>query len=160
MQLTVFNHSSSTEIQDVLIRCVNIPSWVKAIDKMRPYKSKEALLDFAKTLAQNWTWQEILGALNEHPKIGEKPKTENSYSNKEQEKISTKSQDKIALVQANMAYENKFGFIFLIKAMGLSTSQVLTEIELRLENNLDTEKKCVHEQLMLITLLRLEQEIV
>ena len=58
-----------------------------------------------------------------------------------------------------MAYEEKFGFIFLIKAAGLSSDQMLSALNQRLSHDIDTEKQIVHEQLAAIALLRLSQGI-
>lgn len=51
-----------------------------------------------------------------------------------------------------MAYEEKFGFIFLIKAAGLSSDQMLSALNQRLSHDIDTEKQIVHEQLAAIAL--------
>ena len=64
-----------------------------------------------------------------------------------------------ALLKANLAYEKKFDFIFLIRAAGRSSEEILTALEYRLVNDLDTEKRIVHQQLLEIALLRLAQEI-
>ncbi|MFX8461085.1 2-oxo-4-hydroxy-4-carboxy-5-ureidoimidazoline decarboxylase, partial [Acinetobacter baumannii] len=56
-------------------------------------------------------------------------------------------------------YEQKFGFIFLIKAAGLSSDEILKKLYQRLQNNLAIEKVIVHEQLAAIALLRLSQEV-
>lgn len=160
MNIHQFNEKSSTEIQDLLMRCVNIPHWAQYIACHRPYENRQKLLTTAKILALDWTWDDILTALHAHPKIGEKDKnSKHNYSSNEQADISQNASDLDLLKQANQNYEEKFGFIFLIKAKGLMTNQVLVQIKQRLNNTIDVEKKCVHEQLILITLLRLEQEI-
>ena len=64
-----------------------------------------------------------------------------------------------ALLQGNLDYEQKFGFIFLIKAAGLSSDEILKKLHERLQNDLAIEKTIVHEQLAAIALLRLSQEI-
>ena len=51
------------------------------------------------------------------------------------------------------------GFIFLIKAAGLSSNEILKKLNQRLQNNLAIEKVIVHEQLAAIALLRLSQEV-
>lgn len=63
------------------------------------------------------------------------------------------------MLKGNLAYEKKFDFIFLIRAAGRSSEEILTALNYRLVNDLDTEKRIVHQQLLEIALLRLAQEI-
>ena len=65
----------------------------------------------------------------------------------------------MALLKGNIAYEKKYGYIFLIKASGLSSENVLQALQYRLLNNPETEKRIVHHQLAEIALLRLKQEL-
>ena len=84
---------------------------------------------------------------------------EQHFSNQEQAGISLDEQTQQALLQGNLDYEQKFGFIFLIKAAGLSSDEILKKLHERLKHDLAIEKIIVHEQLAAIALLRLSQEI-
>ncbi len=84
---------------------------------------------------------------------------EANFSDREQSGVKQDEYTQRALFEGNVAYEQKFGFIFLIKAAGLSSEQILCALQQRLQHDLETEKKIVHEQLAAIALLRLSQGI-
>ncbi|MFT4020392.1 MAG: 2-oxo-4-hydroxy-4-carboxy-5-ureidoimidazoline decarboxylase [Acinetobacter sp.] len=165
MQLEEFNRYPSVEAEQLLKRCVNIPSWVIALAQQRPYKTRHALLDLAQKNTAVWTWLEVKTALDTHPRIGEKKAKqhltaeEQAFSDREQAGIAQDQTTLDALYQGNVAYEQKFGFIFLIKAAGLSSEQILQALQQRLQHSLEDEKDIVKQQLAAIALLRLEQEI-
>ncbi|MBF7681840.1 2-oxo-4-hydroxy-4-carboxy-5-ureidoimidazoline decarboxylase [Acinetobacter sp. B5B] len=165
MQLNQFNQVPLPDATSLLKHCVNIDSWVTHIEQQRPFKSKSELLSCATQQTQTWSWADIASALSKHPRIGEKPSTsqlsvqEQKYSNTEQAKISQDQDTQQALLQGNMAYEAKFGFIFLIKAVGLSSQEVLKQLHSRLHHDIHTEQQVVKQQLALIALHRLDQGI-
>ena len=83
----------------------------------RPYSTKASLFEYAEQLSQMWSWQEIVAALATHPKlVNAKLKQlnakEQDFSNQEQAGISLDEQTQQALLQGNLDYEQKFGFIF------------------------------------------------
>nr|WP_153567417.1 2-oxo-4-hydroxy-4-carboxy-5-ureidoimidazoline decarboxylase [Acinetobacter pittii] len=163
--LAEFNQAPPEQLKTLLKNCVHIQAWAEKIISNRPYSTKASLLEYAEQLSQMWSWQEILAALATHPKIGERQAKkqlnakEQDFSNQEQAGISLDEQTQQALLQGNLDYEQKFGFIFLIKAAGLSSDEILKKLHERLQNDLAIEKTIVHEQLAAIALLRLSQEI-
>lgn len=165
MQLADFNQEQSAQVTTFLQSCVNIESWVTQLQQQRPFSSKQALLNCAEQQAKTWQWAEIESALSKHPRIGEKPSTthlsaqEQQHSNAEQANISQDQRTQAALLAGNIAYEEKFGFIFLIKAAGLSSEQVLEQLNIRLTHDTQTEQEIVKQQLALIALRRLDQGI-
>ncbi|WP_407304740.1 2-oxo-4-hydroxy-4-carboxy-5-ureidoimidazoline decarboxylase [Acinetobacter sp.] len=165
MQLVEFNQASSPDAIRFLKHCVQIPSWSTQIAAKRPYVSVEDVLNTAAQQAASWTWDEIKTALDNHPRIGEKKaqaelsEIEKSFSNREQSSITADEETQLALLKGNIAYEKKYGFIFLIKASGLSSEDVLQALKYRLVNDPEIEKRIVHNQLAEIALLRLSQEL-
>ena len=81
------------------------------------------------------------------------------FSDREQATLNADQETLDAIYQGNLAYEKKYGFIFLIKASGLNSQQILTALNYRLKNDPDIEKRIVHQQLLEIALLRLKQEV-
>ena len=81
------------------------------------------------------------------------------FSDREQATLNSDQETLDAIYQGNLAYEKKYGFIFLIKASGLNSQQILTALNYRLKNDPDIEKRIVHQQLLEIALLRLKQEV-
>ena len=165
MFLAEFNQVPAEQIKTLLENCVHISTWAEKIISKRPYSTKASLLEHAENLSQMWSWQEIQAALATHPKIGERQAKkqlntkEQDFSNQEQAGISLDKQTQQALLQGNLDYEQRFGFIFLIKAAGLSSDEILKKLHERLQHDLAIEKIIVHEQLAAIALLRLSQEL-
>lgn len=165
MQLIEFNQASTEDALRFLKHCVQIPSWATEIIAQRPYTSIDAVLVVAKQQATTWTWDEIKLALDNHPRIGEKKaqtelsKVEQGFSHREQSAITPDEETQLALIKGNQAYEKKYGHIFLIKAFGLTSEDVLQALKYRLVNDAETEKRIVHHQLAEIALLRLSQEL-
>jgi 2-oxo-4-hydroxy-4-carboxy-5-ureidoimidazoline decarboxylase len=64
-----------------------------------------------------------------------------------------------ALVVGNLAYEDRFDRIFLIRAAGRSSREILDALNARLVNTPEEELAVVAEQLREIAVLRLEKVI-
>lgn len=162
MQLNQFNQ---TAVQEVLEHCVKVPRWANEILAARPFASKQALLDFAQQQANSWTWDEVLSALNTHPRIGEKKAQahlsakEQAFSEREQATAQADQTTLDLILQGNLAYEKRFGYIFLIKAAGLTSQEILERLQTRLNNPPQLEQQIVKQQLAEIALLRLQQEL-
>ena len=165
MQLFEFNQASTEDAMIFLKHCVQIPSWSTELVAKRPYASIEEVLTAANQQAATWSWDEIKTALDNHPRIGEKQaqaelsEIEKDFSHHEQSGIAADDDTRLALLKGNLAYEKKYGFIFLIKAAGLSSEAVLHALTSRLQNDPEIEKCIVHQQLAEIALSRLAQEL-
>ncbi|MEN8320791.1 2-oxo-4-hydroxy-4-carboxy-5-ureidoimidazoline decarboxylase [Acinetobacter junii] len=165
MNLERFNLLNDEQAFEALKPCVHIPSWIESIVLQRPFGSAEELYQMAALQAQIWQWSEILEALAQHPRIGEKKaamtlsEREQQFSQKEQAQLGVDQDIQQALYQGNLAYEHKFGHIFLIRAAGRSGTEMLTELNRRLENSAEQEQQEVKQQLSEIALIRLKQEI-
>ena len=71
MQLVEFNQASTEDAMIFLKHCVQIPSWSTELAAKRPYASLEDILNAAQQQAATWSWDEIITALDNHPRIGE-----------------------------------------------------------------------------------------
>ena len=144
--------------------CCGSSAWAERMTERRPYatvKQLEAVADeeWADLNPQDW-----LEAFKAHPKIGEnkaekaQSDTAEGWSDQEQSGTREASQEVLdALHEANRAYEEKFGFIFIVCATGKSAQEMLEILERRLENDRDTEIKTAAEEQRKITQLRLEK---
>ena len=63
------------------------------------------------------------------------------------------------LTEGNLAYEKRFGHVFLICASGLSGQEMLTALQARLENDQDAERAVVRAELLKITRLRMTKRL-
>lgn len=165
MNITEFNQLSPNEAETLLKNCVQINEWANRIVTQRPFSDSQQLYNFAKDQAMTWTWQQISDALGNHPRIGEKKAShalnekEVQFSKNEQSNVNLTNAVQDALYKGNVDYENKFGFIFLIRALGRSTEEILAELNRRLNNTPEQEQLEVKDQLSQIALLRLKQEV-
>ena len=67
--------------------------------------------------------------------------------------------DTAALAAGNLAYEQRFGYIYLICASGLSGAQMVAALRARLTHDDEQERLVVMEELRKIAALRLAKAI-
>jgi 2-oxo-4-hydroxy-4-carboxy-5-ureidoimidazoline decarboxylase len=103
-------------------------------------------------------WDEVIGALAGHPRIGQAPAgrgREAASSRREQAGVDPELA--AALTEGNRAYEERFGHVYLVRAAGRSGQEMLTLLYERLGNDAPTEQDVVRQQLAEITSLRLRR---
>lgn len=149
-----------------LLQCCGSTRWAEEVSQKRPYASLETLIASANNVWWSLQPDDWLEAFRSHPKIGEKksaaPVSDRSsqWSGQEQAGISNASRETVdALAALNWAYEQKFGFIFIICATGKTSEEMLEELKQRLENDPDTELPIAAAEQSKITELRLKKMI-
>ncbi len=139
--------------------CADIDSFVSALVAGRPYTGKADLVRLAEAQLAHWSDDEVDRALRDHPRIGERPQgrgTSAAMSQSEQAGVDasdTEVRDRLA--DGNRRYEERFGRIYLVRAKGRSSEELLTLLEQRLSNDDIAEAAIVKQQLGEIALLRL-----
>lgn len=99
---------------------------------------------------------EIDQALDGHPRIG--GKADNPSSQREQAAVQSAGSDVLdALAEANRAYEEKFGHVYLVCATGRSAPELLAILEERLGNDPETERRVLRVELAKINRIRLNR---
>ncbi|GAA1347293.1 2-oxo-4-hydroxy-4-carboxy-5-ureidoimidazoline decarboxylase [Arthrobacter roseus] len=159
MTLTQFNTSSPAEVAALLRPCVDIPRWVDEIVVARPFASQAALIEYAEKAAEPWTETEIDGALAHHPRIGERAEgssKESELSLGEQAGLDSSDAITEQLAAGNLDYDQKFGRVFLIRAAGRSSEEILASLRKRLSHTPDQELPVIAGQLREIAILRLK----
>ena len=160
VSLDGFNSEPREEALALLRPCLDIPRWCSALVDGRPYASVGELVTMAESVASPFTIDEVDGALAQHPRIGERPSgshAEARFSRAEQAGIGTpETAVAAALVEGNIAYERRFGRVFLIRAAGRSATEILGALNERLGHSDDEELPVVAEQLRQIAVLRLK----
>ncbi|GAB2602568.1 2-oxo-4-hydroxy-4-carboxy-5-ureidoimidazoline decarboxylase [Kocuria arenosa] len=160
MRLTEFNCLSRTQAAEVVRPALDIPRWLEAVVDARPYAHHDALRNTARTAAQPFSAEEIEGALAHHPRIGERAEgdsAEAGLSRAEQAAVDPSDTDVQQLLrEGNLAYEERFGQVFLIRAAGRTPEEILENLSARMDNDPATEQAVVADQLRQIALLRLE----
>jgi 2-oxo-4-hydroxy-4-carboxy-5-ureidoimidazoline decarboxylase len=111
-------------------------------------------------VARSLPWDEVSLALAAHPRIGDRVEgssSEAQASRREQSSMSAADDaTRAALVEGNREYEQRFDFVFLIRAVGRSPAEMLAELRRRLGNDVDAERREATEQLAQITALRVK----
>jgi OHCU decarboxylase len=152
--------------REELLKCCGATSWAESLEEHRPFASLAELLAEANQVWSSMDESDWLEAFHSHPKIGEKkaaaPVTTQSqqWSAEEQRDVSQANQDTVEkLAGLNRAYEQKFGFIFIVCATGKSTDEILALLEQRLGNERTTELRNAAAEQAKITELRLRKLI-
>ncbi|WP_159500364.1 2-oxo-4-hydroxy-4-carboxy-5-ureidoimidazoline decarboxylase [Microbacterium sp. 18062] len=163
MQLDEFNSLDPAAATQTVSVWAAIPGWVDAIVAARPYLTVDALAAYAGALAEVWSRADLDAALAHHPRIGEKPSgtgAEAAASRSEQASMAAAADDVTAAIAVgNVAYEERFGRVFLIRAAGRSPEEMFAELTRRLGGDDETEAREATRQLAEIALLRLRNTI-
>lgn len=156
--LAEFNALPPAEAAAVLRPCLDVERWVDEVVARRPYDDLTALHAAASAAADPLRGDEIDAAMAHHPRIGEKPSgssAEADHSRREQGGLEIDADVRARLAQGNRDYEERFDRVFLIRAAGRTSEEILAQLEERLGNDDETERRIVGEQLREIALLRL-----
>lgn len=160
MTLDAFNGADRDEAIAMLRSCLDIGRWCAQLADGRPYGSVDELVAWAEVAATPFTAAEVEGALAHHPRIGERPagaSAEAAMSRAEQSGVDPADAEvAAALTAGNRAYEERFGRVFLIRAAGRSSREILDALTERLAHTPAEEEPVVAEQLRQIAVLRLK----
>jgi len=158
VSLDELNSMPREEAAELLRSCCGATSWVNAMLDRRPYESATRLLDDADVAWATTSVDDWHEAFSHHPRIGEK--STGGWSEAEQKKIqmaSSSTHDQMSLV--NIAYERKFGHIYIVNAAGRAANDLLSIARSRLKNDPEKELRIAAEEVRQITRLRLEKLI-
>jgi 2-oxo-4-hydroxy-4-carboxy-5-ureidoimidazoline decarboxylase len=159
--LSEFNRLSQERAVQDLLSCCASPQWALAVASGRPYPDADAVTDASAAALAQLDWPEISLALAAHPRIGQRPSgdgREAVWSRREQAAVDHSDAAVLdQLAEANRAYEERFGRVFLIFATGRSHTEMLAEARRRLDNDEETERAVVRGELARIVALRLER---
>lgn len=160
--VTTFNELPVAAAREVLMRCLALPTWVDTVLAGRPYDSREAVMRVASAATADLTADELDQALAGHPRIGERAGVGHdvAFSEREQSGVERGDADVAARLRSgNATYEARFGRVFLVRAAGRSSAQILDELDRRLANSADVEMRETVEALGEIAVLRLGQVV-
>jgi 2-oxo-4-hydroxy-4-carboxy-5-ureidoimidazoline decarboxylase len=157
-----FNALPDAEATRRLLTCLNVPRWAAEVTSKKPYPNYAALAVQAERSAARLSDAELSAALDGHPRIGERAGAghEAEFSAREQAQVDRDdSAEMAALADGNREYEERFGRVFLIRAAGRSSSEILDELRRRLRNDDNTELAETVTALREIALLRLKDVV-
>ena len=158
------NQLPADEAEKALLQCCGSKRWAQEMAQARPYQSLETLLAKANDVWWSLPSEDWLEAFRSHPKIGEKkaaaPVSERSsqWSGQEQAGMNKANAETVdSLAALNRAYDQKFGFIFIICATGKSSEEMLSSLRTRLDNDPEAELPIAAAEQSKITELRLKK---
>jgi 2-oxo-4-hydroxy-4-carboxy-5-ureidoimidazoline decarboxylase len=162
--IETFNQLSFAEKQSELFKCCGSTAWSKSLAKINSFKTLEALTKESDRIWFSLSEQDWLEAFSHHPKIGDVENLKKKFASTaewasaEQSKVSEAGEAILTeLKENNDAYENKFGYIFIVCATGKSAAEILTLLKKRLINNPAFERRIAAEEQNKITHLRLDK---
>lgn len=158
------NSLSKEEAEAAFLDCCGSKEWVRQMVFHRPFKAVPQLLETADRIWAGVRPDDWLEAFRRHPPIGGKKAegkqsgTASRWSAKEQSGVKKASPATLAaLAEANRAYHEKFGYIFIICATGKSSEEILSRLQQRLGSDPEAELRTAAEEQRQITRLRLEK---
>jgi OHCU decarboxylase len=140
--------------------CCASLAWAAELADERPVADLDALCAASERITLALPWDEVIGALAGHPRIGQTPTGqghEAASSRREQAGVADDPEPARELAEGNRAYEDRFGHIYLVRAAGRSGQEMLALLRERLGNDAPTEQDVVRQQLAEITTLRLRR---
>jgi 2-oxo-4-hydroxy-4-carboxy-5-ureidoimidazoline decarboxylase len=164
MTIDELNRLSADEVEVLFLRCCGCSGWAKAMAAARPYRDlaavhAQARCAFAALDEAGW-----LEAFTAHPRIGDVESLRRKYADTkawasgEQSGVQGAQEAVIqGLARGNTAYEQKFGFIFIVCATGKSAAEMLALLEARLPNGRAEEVANAAREQEKITAIRIDK---
>ena len=154
MTIIELNRLAESRAEYEFLRCCGSHRWANLMAAERPFANVEVLTAVAQRLWWSLAVADWLEAFAAHPRIGERATT--GWSAQEQAHAVAASDDvRERLMRANRAYEERFGYTFLVCATDKAAEEILTTLERRLHNEPGDELQIAADEQRKITALRL-----
>ncbi|HXZ73952.1 MAG TPA: 2-oxo-4-hydroxy-4-carboxy-5-ureidoimidazoline decarboxylase [Streptosporangiaceae bacterium] len=153
--LARLNALPDSEAVGVLLRCCSAPGWARRVAGQRPFGSVDDLLAAAGAAWAAREPGELEAAMAGHPRIGERGLS--AQSRQEQSGVGSDPGVAQALREANAAYEDRFGHVFLICATGRGPDEIQAELRRRMAHDPATELEVAAAEIGKINALRLRK---
>jgi 2-oxo-4-hydroxy-4-carboxy-5-ureidoimidazoline decarboxylase len=151
--LDAFNAAPAQAAERDVLACCASATFARAIVAGRPYGGGAELEAAIDATFATLTWDDIVDGMNAHPRIGAAHGGESAA----EQAGATAAGDEVrrALAEGNLAYEERFGHVYLICATGLSGQEMLDQLRARLKNDNLAERAVARQELLKITRLRM-----
>jgi 2-oxo-4-hydroxy-4-carboxy-5-ureidoimidazoline decarboxylase len=160
--LDEFNGQQGEAARQALLGCCASGRWADAVLTGRPYDRVTGLLRRSDAAIARLALGDLSDALSGHPRIGERGGDGGTanWSSEEQAGVTGAGEHTMrALAQGNVAYERRFGHVYLACATGRSADELLALLRTRLANDAETEWDVVRSELKKINRIRLRKLI-
>lgn len=163
--LDVLDGMSEDAFRHAMLRCCGSKRWADAMAAGHPYRSRAQLLGEAERIWWRLGDGDWIEAFAHHPQIGtdlpalrEKYGPTLDWSAGEQAGVEQADDETLAALAAgNVAYLERFGYIFIVCATGKSAAEMLELLRARLDNPPAAELRIAAGEQAKITALRLEK---
>ncbi|MFI9168351.1 2-oxo-4-hydroxy-4-carboxy-5-ureidoimidazoline decarboxylase [Streptomyces lincolnensis] len=144
-------HAAHAVLQEV---CAST-TWARRLLAARPYATAEDLYAAGDAATAELTADDLAEAMAGHPPIG-RPKPGDPTSAREQRGMAGASEElRTELLELNLAYQERFGHVFLICATGRTGEQMRDAVKERIGNSPEREREIVRTELGKINRIRL-----
>ena len=164
MKLVELNALPPERAREVFERCCGARAWVESMVQSRPFEDRAALHAASARAAPALKRQDWLEAFAGHPRIGdvaalgERFAATAAWAGAEQRGAAAAPEAVLeALARGNRAYEQRFGYIFIVCATARRADEMLAMLETRLTNDPERELSIAAAEQMQITRLRLDK---
>ncbi len=153
--LARFNALPDTAARAALLEACASTAWAERLLAARPYAGPEDLYAASDAAMAELTTADLEEAMAGHPPIG-RPKPGDPTSAREQSGMAGASEAlKAEMLELNLAYQEKFGHVFLICATGRTGEQMRDAVKERIGNAPEQEREIVRTELGKINRIRL-----
>jgi 2-oxo-4-hydroxy-4-carboxy-5-ureidoimidazoline decarboxylase len=153
--LARFNDLEERAASAVLHEACASSAWVRRLTAARPYATADELYAESDAATAELTAADLDEAMAGHPPIG-RPRPGDPASAREQRGMAGASDRlKAEMLELNLAYQEKFGHVFLICATGRTGEQMRDAVKERIGNSPEQEREIVRTELGKINRIRL-----
>ncbi|TWV44568.1 2-oxo-4-hydroxy-4-carboxy-5-ureidoimidazoline decarboxylase [Streptomyces misionensis] len=153
--LARFNDLEERAAAAVLHEACASTAWVRRLTAARPYATPDELYAESDAATAELTATDLDEAMAGHPPIG-RPRPGDPASAREQRGMAGASDRlKAEMLELNLAYQEKFGHVFLICATGRTGEQMRDAVKERIGNTPEREREIVRTELGKINRIRL-----
>jgi OHCU decarboxylase len=162
--LARWNRLSVDQAMEAILPCCGSKAWAQAMVARRPLSDDTALIRASDEAWHHLNRSDWMEAFASHPRIRQSRPSHSvstqsvEWSAQEQKNVGdADAAVKIALADANRAYEERFNCIFIVCATGKSAPEILEILRRRLQHDAETELREAAEQQRQITHIRLRK---
>ncbi|GAA2566350.1 MULTISPECIES: 2-oxo-4-hydroxy-4-carboxy-5-ureidoimidazoline decarboxylase [Streptomyces] len=153
--LARFNALEETSARAGLLEACASTAWARQLLTARPFATLEDLHAASDAATAELTADDLAQAMAGHPPIG-RPKPGDPTSSREQAGMAGAAEGlKAEMLELNLAYQEKFGHVFLICATGRTGEQMRDAALERIGNSPEQEREIVRTELGKINRIRL-----
>jgi len=164
MTLEEWNALPAAAAAETLSRCCGASVWVERMVGRRPFVNFASLVGVARAMWMALDADDWREAFAQHPRIGDLAALQRRFgpttdlASREQSRVAAASRVVLeALAEGNRAYEDRFGYIFIVFASGRTADEMLALLRDRLGNDPASELAIAAEEQWKIMRLRMDR---